>query len=284
LPGRRLGELGATLALWATIQRTHGLRDLAIKAFQLAFPLTRRSRYAWAQGICHQRASHVLRDLGRPDLALELLNQALWRFDEADDSLARWRCYVDRGTHYSSLPDFEESTAAYEVALERLPLSDWRFRAGALQGLAYNLHRNGKLVAALGKLERGIAECREPSQITAFLKWRLAAVLFDLNRIAEAKAAFREALALMGQFTSAGDIALVAIDYAEALVRAGHHSESVTLANDVTRWLPELRSNGILHRALSDLIDLALLGKMGLAEVESARAKIKPTRRDKELG
>ena len=275
LPGRRLAELAAALALWATIQRTYGFRDLAVKALMQAFPLARRSRDAWALGITYQRASFVLRDLDRPDLTLEFLNEALWQFDAIDAKAERWRCFVDRGTHLSSLHDFDRSQAAYKVALQHLSSDDWRNRAGAFQGLAYVFQEKRLYHDALEMTERGLKECQEEGLVMGFLKWQQGAALFELQQPIRSRACFREALGLVGQYASAGDLALVALDYAEVLQRAGLYSECFTLVADVTRWLPELRSNPILHRILMDFLDLVRLGKLNLAKIESTRTKVK---------
>jgi tetratricopeptide (TPR) repeat protein len=274
LSARRMGELGATIALWASIQRTHGLRDLAAKALIVAFPLVRRSGSAWAHGSCLQRASHVLRDFDRPDLAVAMLQEALTKFTTAEAWLEVWRTYVDRGTHYSSFPDYAESTDAYEVALEHLPASDWRFRAGALQGLATNAHKQGKLIEAQALILRAVNECAKPNHITAFLRWREAAIHFDLGRIDDAVLGFHESLALMGKFASAGDIALVALDYAEVLLRAEKLNRFEILVREVTEWLPALRSNVILHRTFLSFVDLARLSQLSLADIESTRHKV----------
>lgn len=274
LPGPRLGELSGAIALWATIQRTLGLRNLAINAFQLSFPLARLSQDSWSNGTNHQRAAHVFHDLGRPDLALELLAEALWHYDTIDDSTDRWRCFVDRGVFLDRLPDPSNAASSFHVALAHLSEQEWRFRAGAFQGLAYLAHSSHRLDDAVLFAKRGIAECREVDNILAFLKWRLAATLFDLGKSLDAKEAFRESLSLVGKFGSAGDIALVALDYAEVLLRSGQHSEFTVLVAEVTRWLPSLRANTVLHRAMSNLLDLSRLGQLSLVEIQKTRAKV----------
>lgn len=274
LPGPRLGELSGAVALWATIQRTLGLRNLAIQAFQLSFPLARHSQDSWASGTNHQRAAHVFHDLGRPDLALELLAEALWHYDAIDDSTDRWRCFVDRGVFLGRQARLVESTEAFEIALSRIGPGDWRFRVGALQGLAINAQREGRLKDALACTEAGVLECKELDSLTGFLKWRLASILFDMKRAAEANQLYRECIGLMGTYGSCGDLALVALDYAEALVRSNQVSEALTLAADVTQWLPGFRANPVLHRAMSVFLDLIRLGKFSLDSIRETRTKV----------
>lgn len=275
LPGPRLGELSAAIALWATIQRTLGLRNLAINAFQLSFPLARQSQDAWANGTNHQRAAHVLRDFNRADLALDFISEALWRFEAIDSSVDRWRCFVDRGAFCGHQMAYADSDASYKTALEFLPKSEWRHRAAAFQGLANNAHFRGFCGEAKTLAELGISECLEDNNILAYLKWRHAVVLFELKQIPAAKASFLESLSLMGQFGSAGEVALLVLDYAEVLTSVGCFADGIELASNVTRWLPNYRSNPILHRAMSELLDVIRLGKLSLAKVNETRERIK---------
>lgn len=274
LPGPRLGELSAGIALWATIQRTLGFRNLAVQAFQLSFPLARHARDSWASGTNHQRAAHVFHDLNRSDLALEFLAEALWHFDAIDSSTDRWRCYVDRGTFLDGLLEFEAAKASFEVALRLLPPGEWRWRAGSFQHLALGAQKQGKLKESLEFGKQGLAECREMDLVAAFLMWRHAAVLAEMKQGEDARRAFQASLELVGKFGSAGDFALVALDFAEYLQRSGNAEECLVLATDVARWLPELRANPILHRTMSDFLDLIRLGRLTLALVQETRAKV----------
>lgn len=275
LLGPRLGELSGAVALWATIQRTLGLRNLAIQAFQLSFPLARHSQDPWASGTNHQRAAHVLRDLDRPDLALDFISEALWKFDSIDSAIDRWRCFVDRGTFLCSLPDHENAIESFNMALKWLPEAQHNARAGAYQGLAYSAQSLGRLREALDLANKGIAASGEGNNILAYLKWRKAAILTEIKQIDEAKANYREGLALMANFGSSGELALMTLDFAEALVAAGRAAESICIAKDLTQWLPRLRANPILHRAMSTLSDLMLVGRLNLSAVEEARRKLK---------
>jgi len=101
-PQKRVGELAAALALWATIQRQRGFRDLAINAYSLAFPLAKASRDSWAQGTCYQRAAYLLRDLDRPDLGFDFLRDGILKFSATENQVNSWRCYVDIGCMLNS--------------------------------------------------------------------------------------------------------------------------------------------------------------------------------------
>jgi tetratricopeptide (TPR) repeat protein len=283
LSGRRLSELAVTLSLWAAIQRSLGSRNLAAKALTAAFPIVRRSGKAWAFGICLRRAGYLLYDLGRPDLSCGLLDQALWHFLEDGSRLELMKVFVDRGAFLAALPDGStESNRAYMQALEALPESEWINRASAWQGLAFNFHKAGKLDKALQYITEAKAACLEANYILGCVRWREGAILFDQGQFATAQTSMRDALNLMGRYSSAGDIALVALDYSEALIRADHLAEANQLIVDVTRWLPELRSNPLLHRALSRFLDLARIGELTLAEVENTRQTVEASKSDRQ--
>jgi tetratricopeptide (TPR) repeat protein len=281
LPARRLGELAVTLSLWAAIQRNLGSRNLAAKAFIAAFPIVRRSGSAWAHGTCLRRAGYLFCDFDRPDLACGLLDQALWKFVEGHAHLDQMKIFVDRGVFLTALPDgSDEAIRSYRTALKILPETEWINRASASQGLALNFHNLGQLENALKYVTEAKSACLEENYILGSVKWREGAVLFEIGQFAQAQQAMREALHLMGRFSSAGDIALVALDYSEALIRAEHLAEASLLVEDVTRWLPELRSNPLLHRALSRFIDLARIGELKLAEVKIARQAVEAAKQN----
>lgn len=275
LPSRRLGELAASLGLWANLQRSLGLRTLAVKALVEALPLARRSQDRWAYASCLQRASSAIYTLGRPDLACSLLDQAFRNYFEAGAHSEIKRLFVDRGVFLTAFTDSHaESIAAYSYALDVLPKSEWRHRASAFQGLALNYNRLGENEKALDNVLEAMATCSSEAYIFGCAKWRQGIILFDMGQFGAAKVAIREALDLLGRFSNAGDIALVSLDYAEALIRADHLQEANRLIEDVTRWLPELRQNPVLHRALSRFLDLARIGELRLAEVEHTRQTV----------
>ncbi len=275
LPSRRLSELAASLGLWANLQRSLGLRTLAVKALVEALPLARRSQDRWAYASCLQRASSAIYTLGRADIACGLLDQAFRNYFEVGADLELKRLFVERGVFLTALPNcYAESNAAYRYALDVLPKSEWRHRASALQGLALNHNRLGENEKALDYVLEAMATCSNEGYIFGCAKWRQGVILFDLGQFGPAKVAIREALNLLGRFSSAGDIALVSLDYAEALIRADHLQEANLLIEDVTRWLPELRHNPVLHRALSRFLDLARIGELKLTEVEHTRKTV----------
>lgn len=283
-PRKRIGELAATLALWATIQRQRGFRDLAISAFALAFPLAKSSRDGWALGTCYQRAAYLLRDLGRPDFGFHFLRDAVLQFSGGENLLHAWRCQVDIGCMLGSCELYEESNEAYELALERLPGSDWRFRAGALQGLGVNAQIQGMPERARGFLASAARECRQEDLISGHIKWARAKVELDLGASSSCLKRYSDATELLVRVGSSADLALVCLDYAEALLQLNQQARLAPLLCEIAGWLPKLRANPILCRAFDKVVDLARSARIGLAEIEVARVDVQAAWKRGEAG
>jgi tetratricopeptide (TPR) repeat protein len=270
-----MGGLAAILALWATIQRSRGFRDLALKAFTLAFPLARRSGSHWALGCCYQRAAYLLQDLGCPDLGFSFVNEALGYFGAGSSQLDIWKCLVDRGNMLGYAGKHVESTTEFEIALLRLPGSEWRQRVGAFQGLGLNALKRGKPQEARSHLKSAVNECREVDLYLGQIKWVMAQVEGDIGEHTTALRLYHEATELLAKFGSAADVALVCLDHAELHLKLKNDEACAQIAIGVARWLPKLRANPILCRTFDKFVDLARVARARLADVERARSEIR---------
>ena len=274
-PGHLYSELASSLAFWGTIQRSRGLRDLSIKAFALAFPLARHSGGFWALGSCFQRAAFVLRDLGRADIGHSFVNEALGNFGACGALVDTWKCLTDRGGMYATLGKLKESDACFNQALGVLPGVEWRNRVGALQGLGANARRQGFPEKARGFLAEAARECRKEDLLLGHVRWSSAVTEFHLKHPDESLRQFSEATKLLCSFGSAGDLALLCLDHAEVLLKLGKTNQLVPMVDDVLAWLPKLRANPILCRALSKFLDLARAARIGLKELEVTRTEVR---------
>ncbi len=272
--GRALGQLAATLALWATIQRGKGLRDLAIKAFAQAFPLARHSGDSWALGNCYQRAAFVLRDLDRADIGHNFINEAFGHYGAAMAMVDIWKCLAERGSMYATLGMLEESDAAFSAALRQLPGAEWRHRVAGLQGLGANARRKKQPEQARSFLVSAALECRQEDLLLGHVKWSRAAAEYFLGREEDSLRLFRESSELLSRFGSAGDLALVSVDHAEVLLKLGRINQLILLLTDVLSWLPKLDANPLLLRALRKMQDFARASRLGMKELEGTRKDI----------
>ena len=273
-PATAMGELAATIALWASIQRSRGFRGLAFTAFNAAFPLARHADDPWAEGSCYQRAAYLLRDVDRPDLGNGFINQAGSHFLAAESPLDSWRCLMDSGCMLNSCGLYDQSMSAYRRALSRLPGDEWRFRVGALQGLGLNLRLTGKPEQARTVLVKAADECQKADFVLGHVHWSRALTEFDLGDDVGALKHFHQAFELLGRYGSAADIALVCMDQAQILLKLKRNRELVPLITGTLAWLPKLRANPILLRAFENFLDLARAARTGLAELLKTRETV----------
>lgn len=273
-PHRQVAELAGALALWGTLQRMRGFRDLAVRAFGLAFPVARHSRDPWAIGICFQRAAYVLADLDRPDLGYQFLGHAIFFFSGEESPLNTWKCHMDCGALLGADGRIEDSNAAYELALERLPGSEWRFRACSLQGLGINARKAGHLDKARDFLIAAAKECRHRDLFVGQISWSLAKLEAALNNDKASVKLFQEAIGLLGRFGSAGDVALASVDFVEVLLKMGRNDQVLGLATQVAEWLPTLRANPVLRRSFDKLVDLVRAARLEQSALEATRKQI----------
>lgn len=270
-PRKLVGELAAVLGLWGSIQRARGFRDLAVKAFALAFPLASHSRDPWALGVCFQRAAYVLGDLGRNDLAFSFIRDAMAAFSAEGSSASLWKCHVDRGHFLVACKKLEHSKDAFEVALERLPGSEWRYRMSALQGLGIIARQQGDFLKARGFLASAATECQCTDFLLGHVKWSLGLVEAELRQLSVARICFDEATALMAQYGSAGDVALICVDHVDVLLRQKEPRRAAAIVAEVAAWLPKLQANSILCRAFAQFLDLARAARIELARLPEIR-------------
>lgn len=273
-PAKEVGELAATLALWATIQRQRGFRDLAIEAFAFAFPLARHAKDSWALGCCYQRAGYLLRDFDRPDLGYGFVTEAIGHFSASRSQLDAWKCLMDRANMLLSNGNVPESISEYQNSLLVLPGSEWRCRVGALQGLGVNYQLQGKSEQARDSLAAALSECRKVDSFVGHIKWASAKVEADLREPEKALNLFHQATELLARFGSAGDVALVCLDHAELLLSLKRYRELVQVVAGVGRWLPQLHANSMLCRAFATFVDLARAARLELAELENTRKAV----------
>ncbi len=268
-----------TVALWSTIQRTAGFRDLAIKGLALAFPLARHSGDHWALGCWYQRAAYLLRDFDQPGLGTELHQRGHRIFCMGPTSqLDIWKCLLWTGAVCLPL----RATSGGQLRLRRgflrnLPGSEWRYRVGALQGLGVNFQLQGlpekarSLLVASGQLNAG-----RKMVFLGHIKWAIARVETDLAQANAALRHFHEATELhcpLRKRSRCGSgLPGPCGDSCGSLIATKPLAQLVA---GVARWLPKLRANPILCRAFDKFADLARAARIGLRDFEKMRNAVR---------
>lgn len=273
-PAMAMGELAATIAQWASIQRARGFRGLAFSAFNAAFPLARHADDPWAEGSCYQRAAYLLRDVARPDFGHGFINEAGGLFMSAESPIDSWRCLSDKACLLSDCKLYQQSNSTYQLALIRLPGSEWRFRASSLQGLGVNARLTGKPEQARNYLIRAADECQKEDLVLGHITWSRALTAFELGDEVGALTGLKQSVELLARFGSAADIALVCMDHAKLLLRLNRQRELVPLIKETLGWLPRLRANPILLKVFEKFLDLARAARIGLTELEKTRESV----------
>lgn len=273
----RLGDLAAALCIRASILRQRGQNGAATDDLVLAYRLAQQAGDPWVLGLWHQKAPWLLFDAERSDLALDLLEPALRFYFAAGAFEEACQLFVDRAILLNELGRVAEAKAEYALALERLPPAFWRHRLAAHLNLAQIHQHEGRLEPALRELELAARESREQDLAYAFLRRRGGEILCALERPALAVPLFEEALRLFTTLGDAEDVVLVALQLADALLRAGELHKAHALSRDIRGLLGRKRDdpwNKAAREAFDDLAALAELGRLTAREVAKVRSRI----------
>lgn len=271
-----LADLAAALLIRCSILRQRGQNGHACDGLVAAYALARRSGDNWVLGLWHQKAPWLLYDAQRCDLALELLEPALRYYFAAGAFEEASQLFVDRAILFNELGRVAEAKAEYTLALERLAPSSWRHRLAAHLNLAQIHQRENRLEAALRELELAARESRDQDLAYAFLRRRGGEILCALDRPALAVPHFEEALRLFTALGDGEDVVLVALQLAEALLRAGERRKAHLLARDIGAVLGKRRDDASMksaREAFDDLAALAELGRLTEREVAEVRSR-----------
>ncbi len=271
-----LADLATALAIRSSILRQRGQNGAASDGLQAAYPLARRAGDNWALGWWHQKAPWLLFDAKRSDLALELLEPALRFYFAAGAFEEASQLFVDRAILYNDLGRVAEAKTEYGLALERLSPASWRHRLAAHLNLAQIHQHEGRLEMGLRELELAARESREQDLAYAFLRRRGGEILCALDRPALAVPLFEESLQLFTALGDGEDVVLVALQLAEALLRAGERRKAHALARDIGALLGRRRDDAAMkaaREAFDDLAALAELGRLTEREVAEVRSR-----------
>lgn len=271
-----LADLATLLAAWSAVQRVAGLRGFAIDGLTLAFELAERSKDVWADGFCLQKAAYLSHDLGRDGMAAAMIRKAAVCFSEVGTPEDLARLAIDRGYFSYYCGRLDEAQRLLERGLRTLEPNQRLYRASAHLALARIRREKGDLAGARRELD-GAIKCHAPSSIeAAYTSWEAACLATQFEAMERAKAYFVEALQTFAKYGRAGDLAFVALDYAELLLKTGPKSELNVLIKDVLGWLTPLAlSNVCLLKPFENLSALLAMGSVQLAELNNTRADCK---------
>lgn len=134
----------------------------------------------------------------------------------------------------------------------------------------------GEYGKGLGRFARA-QTFAQPAYLKAFVQWRKAVALGNLQRTRDAIRCFREAIELFEAEGQLLDVAFVAVDLAEMLMRHGQFAETLELVKALSPRFERLSNNAQAFGLWMDLCALILSGsKAGsLEHVATVRAALK---------
>jgi tetratricopeptide (TPR) repeat protein len=270
-----VAEAAAALTCWAAVRRMKGQRDLAGDALVLAFGLAMRSGDAWAEGLCYKRGAFLMREYGRPDTALEWLDEAAFCFERSGDEKERKHLLADRGQVLADLGDTEHARRSFEAALRILPGESFRHIASAHEGYARVAAQiEGRREEAREHLRSALACFRCPDYAYAHVLRGQGSFQLAQGEIALATATLREALGHLQKFGSIFDVAMLALDIAPLVASRKDNSELRTFVDQLRDWLPALRRNRAIRELLDDVLARLEMGRLTDDSLAEARSRL----------
>ncbi len=261
-PVRRgaLADIARALIVWSGIQRTRGHRDDSVDGYRLSYRLLVRGGDLAVLGIFFYFVPNLLIELGQPHHALRFAEQACTVFQQLRDRDLLAQGLIQRSVALKAVGRNEESRLQAIAALRVAPRSASRTRSAAWSRLGNYALARGKCRSALGKFGRAKKLAADASYLQGFFAWREAVVLVQLGRQKEAVAHFRKAIDLYERFGQPLDVAFVAVDLAEMLVKMGRFAESLAIAQALTPTFEKLSVNAQALALWLDMVALILQG------------------------
>lgn len=204
---------------------------------------------------------------GRPADALPYLDRA--RQHLSDGAVVLGQIETNRGTALAALDRFEEAEAAFAHAARLLATGEMSWAAAIAEGnLADLAARQGAINRSLRHFEasRRHLEREEAFGDLGRLNAEEAAVLAGSGLTSEAREAFVDAIALLGEHGTPGDLAMAQIAYGTALVDAGELAGAAALLS-TTGALTDAAEHDDLYRQL-----LALRARLAIAQGDRGKA------------
>ncbi len=270
-PGPSHGEIadGALLLLvWAGLQRAGGCRDDASDAYMLAYRLATASRDSRVLGSFFYSVAELLAEQGQTSHALRFAERACTLFQHLRDRDLLAQGLLQSATLLYHLGRGAEARLEGIAALRLAPRRSRRTRARGWILLANLALERGAACKALARVRRAEVFCPEAGFLRATVLWRQGVIIGHLaghlaghlGSLAAAQPLLRQAMELFELFGQARDVALVAIDLVELLIRGQKLEPALAMAKDLTPCFERLRSPLPAMAMWMDLLALVMQG------------------------
>jgi tetratricopeptide (TPR) repeat protein len=256
----QLADCAHLVLIWAAIQRARGHRDDSCDAYRLGYRLASAGRDPKVLGTFYCYSSHLLIELGQACHALRFAERSCRIFQQLRDRDLHAQGLMQTAAALFELGRHGESRIQTIASLRTAPRRSWNVRFAAWLHLGNLAMERGQARKAWARIKRARVLSRGSGYMQAYTRWREAAALKRLGRLAEAARAFRDAIRLFESYGQSLDVAFVAVDLAEMLMAAGRFSETLTMARALTPCFEKLGSNAQALALWLDLLALILQG------------------------
>lgn len=277
-PQRAFCDVASALGVLAAIFRLSGRRDDAVDVLSLSWQLVDQAHDLLAEGDWYQKAAYLLLDLGRGVRAEEFILRAHLLYDCCGCEAKRLRSLVDHAYILTQQSKYAEALALLGPVIPRLPEGEIENRITAHQCMSVSYQALGQPHEACAQLDLAIALVGDDAMAKAYCLARRADLLARCGDPNAAIMTYRECLPFFAKFTSAAELAELAMEYASLLLQEGRRPELRELAADLSGWLEKLRSNLKLRDAIENFFALNRFDELDPDSLLEIRMEIKALR------
>jgi transcriptional regulator with XRE-family HTH domain len=251
---RALAAVVDGLCLRAATSRMCDQTSEAFADYEWAALLDQRCPESVVTARLNHRVAVLFISIERVSLGLRFLDRALRSYVAAGDSIGAAKIFVDRGLAFYRMNLPKDSIRAFEIALQRIPPSLWRYRYACHQGMARNQLALGETQQSIQSLRNAVEAFGDHEEVSkGYLLWMLGSTLasFDVSAAAQF---LRQAQHLLETYGSNLEAAQIALELAEILLKANKKSELAAVGSDLMRKLARFGDHPALKRALDDFV------------------------------
>jgi tetratricopeptide (TPR) repeat protein len=267
-----LADCARLLLVWGAVRRRAGSLDDGVAALALAYGLGLAARDSVVLGLYFHEGAQILSWLGQHGHALRFAQGAVRHFQIVRDRKFLPMALVQFSVVYDKLGQHREARLNAIAALRLCGRDQWKIRQAAWAQLANLAWARGNIQRAFALLERAKKNSRT-EELKAFIHGRQAVFLIYQGHATKSARAFNSALKYFGRTNQYREIAVFAVDLAEALIAKSRFAATLELVRVTT---PHFEQLGGDLRAAAPWMDLCALILAG--EREKCREQVTQVR------
>jgi tetratricopeptide (TPR) repeat protein len=267
-----LADCARLLLVWGEVRRSAGCLGDGIAALELAYRLGLAAKDAAVLGLFFHDGAEILSRLGQFGHALRFAHGAARHFQVLRDGRFLPLALIQLSLICEHQGQHTEARLQAIAALRLSSRDQWRIRPAAWAQLAKLAKTRGATRRAFALLER--AKKNKPAEeLKAFIRGRQAVWLAQLGRVRKAARSFSDAMWYFKKHGRHYEIAVFAIDLAEALVTQRRFAAILELVQVTTPRFEQLNGDQQALALWMDLCALILDGKRDQCREQVARVR-----------